>query len=346
MSAARRSGGFSLIELMIATAILGLVVVYLTQTFITSQRTYVVVDQVSQAQQNLRIIADLIERDLRLAGYMVPPHAAVCGVDATNAADVLYVSNADVILPVTGLEAAATANNDPTLLAGDFGAPITTALGAMPTGNGVALNLSRMWVDVNPGLGGPPDFAVNQGVIVVDRQDPSGFAVCGTITAVGASSITVNFDTGAAAGGVGTDLVAVPAHVYRVVVPGGGAAPQLFRDGMLLANDVDDLQLGLFFDLDDDGLIDAGEFRGDLGQAAGNGVPVPYVAPAVDGRMLRQVQLAVATMTRDADPDPLAPLHQTQITGNRNPATIAPADRRRRRVHNATVRLRNININS
>lgn len=337
--------GFSLIELMIATAILGVVVVYLVQTFVTSQRTYVVVDQVSEAQQNLRIIADLIERDLRLAGYMVPPHAAVCAVDNTNAPDLLYVSSADVILPVTGLEAAANANNDPKLLQGDFGAPVTNALANLPSGNGVGLNLQRMWVDVNPGMGNPPDFAVNQGVIVVDRQNSSGFAACGRIRAVGANSLTVDFDTAGSVGGVGTDIVAVPAHVYRIVTP-AGSPPQLQRDGLVLANDVDDLQVGLFLDLDDDGLIDPGEFRGDLGQAAGDGVPVQYVAGAVDNRALRQVQLSVATRTRDQDPDPLAPLHQTQITGNRNPATIGGADRRRRRVHTATVRVRNININS
>lgn len=345
MKQIQRAAGFSLIELMIATAILGIVVIYLTKTFTDSQRTYTVVDQVSEAQQNMRIIADLIERDLRMAGYMAPPNAAVCGLDNQNAPDVLYVSNADVILPVTGLEAAALANSDPKLLQGNFGAPVTNVFGNLPSGNGVGLNLTRLWVDVAPGVGNPPDFAVNEGVIVVDRADASGLAACGTITAVGGNSLTVNFDTGAVAGGVGTDVVAVPAHVYRIVQP-PGSPPQLQRDGMLLANDVDDLQFALYFDLDDDGLIDPGEFQGDLGQGAGNGVPVPYVAGAVNGRKLRQVQLSVATMTRDPDPNPQSPLYQTQITGNRNPASINPADRRRRRVHTATVRLRNININS
>jgi Tfp pilus assembly protein PilW len=40
--------------------------------------TYEVVDQVSEAQQNTRAIAGLIERDLRSAGYMVPAEAAAC----------------------------------------------------------------------------------------------------------------------------------------------------------------------------------------------------------------------------------------------------------------------------
>lgn len=345
MNQQRLQRGFSLIELMVATAILGVVVAYLLQTFVNSQRTYVVVDQVSEAQQNLRIVADLIERDLRMAGYMVPAHAAVCGVDRTVAPDTLFVSNADVIQSMSGLEATAAATNNPSLLQGDFGARVTTPLGALPTGNNVTLNLARTWIDVDPGAGNPPDFAVGEGVIVVDRGGASGFAVCGVITAVGANSITADFVTGPAAGGVGIDVVAVPAHVYTVVPAAGATPAQLFRDGILLANDVEDLQLGLLFDLDDDGILDPGEFQGDLGQAVGNGVPVPYVAEAVDGRTLRQVQLSVATMTRDPDPHPQAPLHQTQITGNRNPASIPAADGRRRRVHVATVRPRNVNIN-
>ena len=50
----KRHAGFSLIELMISMAVMGLVVVYVTQTFSTQERTYVMVDQLTEAQQSLR----------------------------------------------------------------------------------------------------------------------------------------------------------------------------------------------------------------------------------------------------------------------------------------------------
>ena len=99
-----RREGFTLVELLIASAVLLLVMVYVTQAFTVQQKTYVVVDQVTEAQQNLRAVADLIERDVRRGGYLVPSQAAICGHDATTGADRLYVSNADVIRTVFALE--------------------------------------------------------------------------------------------------------------------------------------------------------------------------------------------------------------------------------------------------
>jgi prepilin-type N-terminal cleavage/methylation domain-containing protein len=120
-----RRDGFTLIELLITSAILLLVMLYVTQAFTVQQKTYVVVDQVTEAQQNLRAVSDLIDRDVRLAGFMVPGHAAVCGHDATTGPDRLYLSNADAIRSVFALEGG---NED---LAGDYGrrCPVSTRLG-------------------------------------------------------------------------------------------------------------------------------------------------------------------------------------------------------------------------
>jgi prepilin-type N-terminal cleavage/methylation domain-containing protein len=339
--------GFTLLELLIAAAILGVVITYLMQTFSTAQKAYVVVEQVSEAQQNLRVVADLMERDLRLAGYLVPSHAAVCGVDITNGPDTLFVSNADVILPADQLQVA----NFSALLSGNLGAEVTDAgagVGGTIGGLGEDVNLAKRWVDVD---GGPADFARNQGVILVDRNDPNGRAACGVITldpvATGPSSIRllVDFltnDLGPMAGN--PDVRAIPAHVYNITPPnpGAGTPAQLYRDGVLLANDVEDLQVAYFFDLDDDRVLDAGEFQGDLGQAVGDGIAVPYDSAAVDGSMLRQVQISLVTSTREDDPNDDAPAMIQQVTGNRNPATIAAPDRKRRRVYSSTVRLRNV----
>jgi prepilin-type N-terminal cleavage/methylation domain-containing protein len=97
----RRRAGFTLIELLVSVAMLGIVVVYLLRSFTVQHRTYTVVDETTELQQNLRAVADLVERDLRHAGMMVPESGAVCGVDDTAGPDVLFVSDADAILPGT-----------------------------------------------------------------------------------------------------------------------------------------------------------------------------------------------------------------------------------------------------
>ena len=114
-----RRDGFTLIELLITSAILLLVMLYVTQAFTVQQKTYVVVDQVTEAQQNLRAVSDLLDRDVRLAGYMVPKQAAVCGHDATTGPDRLFLSNADVIRTIFALEGG---NED---LGGEYGAPVS-----------------------------------------------------------------------------------------------------------------------------------------------------------------------------------------------------------------------------
>jgi type IV pilus assembly protein PilW len=61
--------GLSLIELLVALAICGMVVAGAYRFFITQTRTYAVQDQVIEAQQNVRLAMEILLRDLRMAGY-------------------------------------------------------------------------------------------------------------------------------------------------------------------------------------------------------------------------------------------------------------------------------------
>jgi len=340
----KRQQGFSLIELMVAAAVLGIVTVYLMQTFATTKRTHTVVEQVSEAQQNLRVVAELIERDLRLAGYLVPKNAAVCGVDATNGPDTLFVSNSDVIRAQNSLMAI-----DPALVGGNLGARV---IGKNPGesigGTGTNLVIQRRWLDVQAD---GPDFATGGGVIAVDRNEPNGAAACGIVTNMTTTGfptgaqLTIDFVTGALGPlGAPLDLVLVPAVVYSIAPPdpANGIPSQLLRNGVLLANDVEDLQVELFFDLDDDRILDPGEFQGDTGEAVGDGVAVAYDATAVNGRAIKQVQINLVTATREDDPHPDGMTIPRQVTGNRSPGSLAAPDRKRRRVYTSTVRLRNV----
>jgi prepilin-type N-terminal cleavage/methylation domain-containing protein len=364
--------GFSLIELVVSMAVLGLISFFLTDLLVRQSRTYTVVDDVTEAQQNLRAITNLLERELRATGFLVPEGAAVCGYDTggggtpDDGPDVLYVSDADALDPA-GITSLTTQAAD--------------VLSGYGDGDGIeVLQLSSLLVDANPfyDLDGDgvaeSDFlfttapARNGGVIVVDRSNPSAGAACGVITDldVGANTITVDFNVATAPNapggggaapdgtplGIGaTDLVAVPAHVYWINPGAAGGPPQLIRDGMVLANDVEDLQLALFYDVDDDGVVDGLDaaftpppFHSALeypGSAADN---AEYEPGSWDNSELREVRVTVVVRTRAEDPNVLAnPNLANSVTqGFENRAPGVVADGFRRRSITLTVRPRNV----
>jgi Tfp pilus assembly protein PilW len=307
---------------------------YVTQAFTVQQKTYVVVDQVTEAQQNLRAVSDLVDRDVRLAGFMVPRQAAVCGHDFSAGPDRLYLSNADAIRSVFALEGG---NED---LAGDYGAPVSGVTSTWTkSGATASVVLTRDWVDVQAD---GADFAVSAGVILVNRRDPEANVACGTITAIVGSTLTINLgDTSIGPVGLNADVVAVPAHIYSLTPASAGVPAQLFRDGMLIASDVEDLQVTYFFDLDDNLEVGAGESFGSSG-----GTARPWeLTPAntrPDPSSLREVQLNLVTVTRDDDPNRDWTLGVGQVTGNRTAASLSTGDGKRRRVYTARVRPRNV----
>jgi Tfp pilus assembly protein PilW len=334
----RRNDGFSLIELMISAAIVIIVMVGITRAFTTQHQTYVVVDQVTEAQQNLRAVVDLIERDVRRAGFMVPPHAAVCGWDQTTGPDTLFVSNTDAIQTMFDLEGA---GED---LSGDFGAPVngvTTGWG--PSGGSFSFTLTRTWADVADADGDTStdvDFAVGEGVILVASREQDGLAACGIIGDISGNTLTVDFGStsfASTAAGLNAGVVAVPARVYRVVA---GSPSQLRRDGRLLASDVEDFQLTYFFDLDDDRVVGSGE---DFGNSDGTAQPweLTPASSRPDFSTLLEVGINIVTATRADDPNSHYQIGAGEVTGNRTSGSLPSGDGKRRRVSSARVRVRN-----
>ena len=353
----RRSAGFSLIELLISMAVLGLVTFFLTELLVRQSRTYAVVDDVTEAQQNLRAVTNLLERELRATGFLVPEGAAICGWDSDVGTpdptpDVLYVSDADALDPagVTSLTTQA--------------ADVISGFGG--TGNAENLKLSSLVVDANPyyDLDGDgvadSDFLWttnpqrNGGVIVVDRNNPSLGAACGVITDIDLATNTVQVDFliqnapnsptpngasdgGTPLGGPPTDLVAVPAHVYWINPNGPNGPPQLIRDGMVLATDVEDLQIAFFYDADDDGVVDALEYPGADAEPE-------YESGQLDNSELREVRVTVVARTRAEDPNVLAnPNLANSVTqGFENRPAGVQADGYRRRSITLTVQPRNV----
>lgn len=317
-----RSDGFTLMELMISLLILAIVTVFLTDLFARQSRAYTVVENVTEVQHNLRAIAHLLEREMRSTSMLVPEGAALCGLDNTNTSDVLFVTDSQA------MDAGVLQNNLAARIVSGYSGTGTDSLQIDNT----VLD-SDPFYDADPLNDGTPDsdFQDGGGVIVVDPFDSSKGASCGIIERVvnnaGNDVLDVNYAFGGAPLG-GTGLVAVPAHVYQI-----NAASQLVRDGMILADNVEDLQFSAFFDVDDDGQItsDALEHPGSSG---GN----VYTSNAWDNRDLREIRVAFVARSRLPDPDFTAGTFQA--TGNR----VAPAgtDGFRRRIYQAIVRPRNV----
>lgn len=73
--------GFTLIELMVALAILSIVIAGIYTIYNSQLKSYIVQEQVVDSQQNLRIAMNIISRDIRNAGGNI---SLLCGATATE----------------------------------------------------------------------------------------------------------------------------------------------------------------------------------------------------------------------------------------------------------------------
>jgi len=320
--ALNRNSGFTLVEMIVAMGILGIVVAGAMQTFVVQNHAYTVVDETTEAQQNLRAISYLLERDLRVTSFMLPEGSAACGIDNTNAPDTLYVTDSEPINPA-GLSSA--------------GLYATIASGYTVGGSLETLVVDKVTLDGQAYFDNDSDgtldsdFREKGGVIVFDPANPSRGTACGIVESVPDSThVRVDFESHLRTG-VGP-LAVVPAIVYAVDANG-----KLLRNGVTLANDVDDLQVAYFIDTDADGVIDANEYRGD-------GVSADYVAGGTtalptDHSKLREIRFNVVVRSRTEDPTYTADGF-VQATENRG--AVGGNDGFRRRVFSSTVRQRNV----
>jgi prepilin-type N-terminal cleavage/methylation domain-containing protein len=321
--------GFTVIELLVALALLSVVLLFVFGTFTYQHSTYTVVDQVSEAQQNSRAIARLIERDIRNAGYLVPLGGAACGVDANNAADELYLSDADAILPADQL-AVEYASKE---LGGKTSTkPISPGSLPIPVDNAIIDGVASY--DTDSTAGNDNDFRVNAGAILTDRGNPQRGVACGLVTSVSATSISVTFTNILGTGGTNAeDLVLIPANVYRIVT-NANQPPRLERNGVLLAKDVEDMQVSYLYD-DGDDVVETGER-----QASGS---TAYAKATTDGRTLREIRINLVMRTRVNDPRNPTDFSVGQALENRT-TSLPAADGRHRRTYVASVRLRNLTL--
>jgi prepilin-type N-terminal cleavage/methylation domain-containing protein len=330
------AAGFTLIELMVSMAILALISVYLTGMLTQQNRAYTVVDQVTEAQSNMRAIASILEREIRVTAGLVPEGAAACGVDNTAAPDMLYVTDMDALT----LKSDMTYQNGAWIQSGFTGTGTDTIRLYSPSGAN-PMNLDgENYYDVDADGAADADFRPGGGVIVIDQANPMRGTACGVIVAggvsTGGSTIDVDFtDSGGTLAAVppfrpAAVLWAIPAHRYMI-----DATNQLLRDDLVLADDVEDFQVAWLFDLDDD------EIAGEVAANEVLGIPGnQYAANAVNmnHENLREIRFNIVTRSRRPDPS----LTGATFQALENRAPIAGTDGFRRRVLTSEVRLRNV----
>lgn len=367
----RNNRAFTLLEVMLSLGIFAIVSYLLMEMLARQSRTYTVVDNVSEAQQSVRAVANLIEQEVRSTGFLVPEGGVFCGYDTLPGnpdtdPDVLYVTDAEALTPPAPA-AMNTVREGATVTVG--GATVGAAGSQTFT---LVDPTNPRWFDAGPSYDvsgdtvNDSDFRVPGGVIVFDRNDPAKGVSCGQITNVnlGGNTVTVDFTSGGSvpANGVRmgaapySALAMVPAHGYWIRVVGG--VPRLLRDGAVMAEDVEDLQFATFMDAPPalgaarDGIVNA------LGAAAptpwhdaaeypgSNAVNSRYIPGALDHRALREVRVTVVSRTRSQDPDtvlnPALANFFPQQPENRVFAAAPPADGFRRRAITMTIAPRNV----
>lgn len=80
----RHEKGFTLVELLVAMAVAGVVMAGIYSAYYSQQKSSITQSQVAAMQQNLRASMHLMEREIRLAGHD-PTNDSGAGIVATNA---------------------------------------------------------------------------------------------------------------------------------------------------------------------------------------------------------------------------------------------------------------------
>ncbi len=334
--------GFTLLELMIAMVLLSVVILGVFESLTRQHKASIVTEDIVEVQNNTRAISALLEREIRMAGFMVPNATAVCGVDSTTGPDELYISETEPIVPDDERS-------------GDLGARITEAgftgvAGDVVAGTGETLTLDSTTTDLDGDgtwfydndVNGTPeaDFRLQGGFIIGDLANPHRGALCGIVTRVTAADIDVTYAAGSlvafiALNDAPEELVIVPAARYWINTTVG---TKLMRNGDLLANSVEDFQVAYFFDPNNNGVADATELAGMPALPAPGGIV--YDPAARDNEDLKEIRFSFVVRSRTTDPEFTGGL----FISNNNRAAVAGNDGFRRRTIEGRVRPRNIGV--
>ncbi|MBI3620610.1 MAG: prepilin-type N-terminal cleavage/methylation domain-containing protein [Nitrospirae bacterium] len=205
MSRAEGRRGLTLIEMMIALLLMSFVMIFIQGVFVTQRKTYVVQEDVSDAQQAVRNSLSLIEQDLRSAGYGIPAGSGTLAISATT-------------------------NGNPDSLTMNVAQGPTTYLTLTPT--------TTTTITVADVTG----FAATQSVTILNTVSQQAL-VTGTIVAVNAGAKTLTFANGTIPTTVKLgDLVVSSINVISYSLAGTSLTRTVDATPEVLTNQIQNLQ--------------------------------------------------------------------------------------------------------
>ena len=93
-----RRDAFTLVEMMVSLAVSTIIVVQVFLVLTTQQNVQASNARMVEAMQDARLVAEMIQADIRMAGYMVPAFAGISNRDGgSSGTDALCISNASAI---------------------------------------------------------------------------------------------------------------------------------------------------------------------------------------------------------------------------------------------------------
>jgi prepilin-type N-terminal cleavage/methylation domain-containing protein len=331
MTRAHRQDGFTLIELMMAVLIMGIVTGQLFMVFSSQKRTFSANQRVLDVQEDARLVVDLIAFDARNAGFMVPALAGFSSQDgATTDPDRICLSDASYFdYPMPGGGATVLDGRRD----GFAGATIPSLFSDFI--DDFNFNVNTLDIDGSFSFSGSgaTDFSEGAGVILSNGSRTA----CAEIESITGARITVVTDhqlPRAAFVADGLPIRVIPAILY------GLNGMTLERNGLTLATNVEDLQVEYWVDgydnpgtTDDErgnGVMEDDEFPiHDLNDAT------PPSGVSLDPALIRRVTIGVITRTaiEEAAPDGtrlVKDFSRRPPLANRDGATSADGFQRRR----------------
>ena len=216
--------GFSLVELLIAMALVGVIMGAVYSLYATAQRTSYSQDETVEVQQNLRIAMDTVTRDLRMAGMLVDYGSSVLPIQSRDLVTNAPFTNYSTSITMNMASATATyakINSDVTPAASPAVFPVSPATNTTRAGDGDVLQVDDKVRIINPLYStqrtlptGEATFNVNAVVRQVKLSGETGY-IAPTVTlanATGETMANVEFKRGdmIAKVNVGTTSTATP----------------------------------------------------------------------------------------------------------------------------------------
>ena len=322
-TACRRSQcGFSLIELMISLVISLFMLAVVAQLFITNKAVYTQNNSLARLQENGRFAMEFLVRDLRQADFWGCSGGSTLNDRLNNST----AAGIDLTTTVQGQNA-----TGPAIPVGIVASDQITISGAFGTSAQLQANMPTVEAPIQV-IGGT-NFNNGDIAIISDCEEADLFKITDATT----PGVLVH----AAGGGVDDNadnrlskVYDSAAHVYQggTVVysindPGGGAEPQLQRNGQVMVEGVENMQLLFGEDLD-----------GTLSAPPNSQLTADVYIPADQvGDWDNVISVMVNLLVRSREQ-----INEAPIPVNFNGVTVGnPGDTRSRRVFSTTVALRN-----